>query len=164
MPVPRGEGPLSVGQRAARLIEDGLPARSRGKAFLPVQGHRLALGGQPGRCPFLIGNRLSAAARSLRVYDARAHPGAEQTRSSFTGAAPGVLCKGARMADNLPWVLQLLEADRKLKRFQEVLAVIAGLEPQLNAMDPDRALAVLRAVTRAARVALENADMRREES
>src|SRR5262245_25444373 len=59
------------------------------------------------------------------------------------GGCAGVLCKGARMADNLPWVLQLLEADRKLKRFQEVLAVIAGLEPQLNAMDPDRALAVL---------------------
>ena len=68
------------------------------------------------------------------------------------------------MADNLPWVLQLLEADRKLKRFQEVLAVIAGLEPQLNAIDPDRALAVLRAVTRAARVALENADMRQQKS
>jgi hypothetical protein len=68
------------------------------------------------------------------------------------------------MADNLPWVLQLLEADRRLKQFQEVLAVIAGLEPQLNTMAPDRALAVLRAVTRAARVALENADMRREES
>jgi hypothetical protein len=68
------------------------------------------------------------------------------------------------MTDNLPWVLQLLETDRKLRRFQEVLAVIAGLEAQLNAMDPDRALAVLRAVTRAARVALENADMRQQKS
>jgi hypothetical protein len=80
------------------------------------------------------------------------------------GTPAGGLRKGARMADNLPWVLQLLETDRKLKRFQEVLAAIAGVEAQLNAMDPDRALAVLRAVTRAARVALENTDMRQQKS
>ena len=62
--------------------------------------------------------------------------------------------KGARMGDNPPWMLQVFERDRDFERFQEALQAIASLEPHLNAMAPDRALAVLREVTRAARVAL----------
>ena len=42
-----------------------------------------------------------------------------------------------------------------LNRFQRALEVIANLEPHLDGMAPDRALAVLRKVTTAAGVALE---------
>src|SRR5262249_62041722 len=42
-----------VGQRVARSLPERWPAvRPRGQEALAVQGHRLALGGQPGRCPF----------------------------------------------------------------------------------------------------------------
>jgi hypothetical protein len=43
-----------------RSQKDGLPSRSRGRAFISaVQGHRLAHKGrgQPDRCPFLIGSK-----------------------------------------------------------------------------------------------------------
>jgi hypothetical protein len=62
--------------------------------------------------------------------------------------------KGRRM-DNDPWVAQVFERDRKFELFQEVLQAIASLEPHLNAVTPDQALADFREVTRAARVALE---------
>src|SRR5215470_7599424 len=40
-----------------RSQKDGLPSLPRGEAFaFAVQGHRLALEGQPGRCPFLAGS------------------------------------------------------------------------------------------------------------
>ena len=59
------------------------------------------------------------------------------------------------MSDNDPWVAQVFERDRKFGLFHEVLQAIASLEPHLNAVTSDQALAVLREVTRAARVALE---------
>jgi hypothetical protein len=59
------------------------------------------------------------------------------------------------MSDNAPWVVQVFDRDRKFERFQRALEVIANLEPHLDGMTPDRALAVLRKVTTAARVALE---------
>jgi hypothetical protein len=65
------------------------------------------------------------------------------------------LVKGAAMSDNAPWVAQVFDRDRKLERFQRALEVIANLEPHLDEMAPDRALAILRKVATAARVALE---------
>jgi hypothetical protein len=65
------------------------------------------------------------------------------------------LQKVRRMNDNPPWVARVFERDRKFERFQRTLEVIANLEPELNGMAPDRALEVLRKVTTAARVALE---------
>jgi hypothetical protein len=59
------------------------------------------------------------------------------------------------MSDNTPWVAQVFERDRKFERFQAALETIASREPDSNAMLPDQALATLREVTRAARVALE---------
>jgi hypothetical protein len=46
-----------------------------------------------------------------------------------------------------PWVAQVFANDPKLERFQRALEVIANLEPHLNGMAPDQALAVLRKVT-----------------
>jgi hypothetical protein len=59
------------------------------------------------------------------------------------------------MSDNVPWVAQVFERDRKFERFQRALEAIANLEPHLDGMAPDQALAVLRKVATAARVALE---------
>jgi hypothetical protein len=63
--------------------------------------------------------------------------------------------KVRRMSDTVPWVTQVFETDRKLELFQQALEAVANLEPHLNAMPPDQALAVLREVTRAARIALQ---------
>jgi hypothetical protein len=57
------------------------------------------------------------------------------------------------MTDAAPWVAQVFERDRKFERFQGALEAIANRD--LESIDPDQALATLRDVTRAARVALE---------
>ena len=59
------------------------------------------------------------------------------------------------MTDAAPWVAQVFERDRKFERFRAALEMIASWEPALAAMAPDQALATLRDITRAARVALE---------
>ena len=46
-------GSFPVGQRVARSLPERWPAVLL-RGIVAVQGHRLALEGQPGRCPFLI--------------------------------------------------------------------------------------------------------------
>jgi hypothetical protein len=60
------------------------------------------------------------------------------------------------MDENVPcWTASVFERDRKLERFRRALEVIADLEPQVDGLARDQALVVLRRVTTAARVALE---------
>jgi hypothetical protein len=60
----------SVGQRVARSLSERWPAAlPRGECAFVVQGHRLALEGQPSRCPFLI--RTGNGRQDARPYFAR---------------------------------------------------------------------------------------------
>jgi hypothetical protein len=63
MRLPRGGVFSSVGQRVARSLPERWPAvLPRGERYSAVQGHQLAYReGQPGRCPFLVGNKREAA-------------------------------------------------------------------------------------------------------
>jgi hypothetical protein len=57
MQVPAAGYPRSGSARLGRSQKDGLPSRSR-ILILRVQGHQLALEGQPGRCPFKSGAEM----------------------------------------------------------------------------------------------------------
>src|SRR5262245_56348952 len=52
-----------------RSQKDGLPS-ARGESKSAVQGHQLALEGQPSRCPFLIGAGMDAKTRDLALLTA----------------------------------------------------------------------------------------------
>src|SRR5262245_58523009 len=68
---PRRVSSRSGSARLGRSQKDGLPSRSWGNlTYLRVQGHQLALGGQPGRCPFQSETEMYTKARDLTLLAA----------------------------------------------------------------------------------------------